>query len=283
MEVIREKEELRRFRATAMQPVGLVPTMGYLHEGHLSLMRRARKECETLVVSIYVNPLQFGPGEDFERYPRDLDRDLSLVREVGADGVFAPTTEEMISRPLVTKVTVSGMTDRLCGASRPGHFDGVATVVTQLFHLIQPDRAYFGLKDAQQVAVIERMVTDLHMPVTIVPCPTVREPDGLAMSSRNVYLSPEERQRALILSRSLAEATRRWEKGEWEDGREAARFLRERIESEPGVELEYAEVVTYPDLEAVQSLQTPGRILVAVAARVGSTRLIDNRIWQREE
>ncbi|MDR6224457.1 pantoate--beta-alanine ligase [Desmospora profundinema] len=283
MEVIYDRDRLRQYRSGVPQPVGFIPTMGSLHEGHLSLIRQARKECKTVIVSIYVNPLQFGPGEDFERYPRDLERDVSLVKEAGADGVFAPTREEMLPRPSITKVTVSGLTDRLCGASRPGHFDGVATVVTKLFHLIQPDRAYFGLKDAQQVAVIQRMVEDLHMPVTIVPCPTLREPDGLAMSSRNVYLSPSERERALILNRSLEEATRRWKTGEWQRGTEAARYLRETITSEPGVELDYAEVLTYPGLEPVESFHKEEFVLAAVAARVGSTRLIDNRIWQGRE
>ncbi|PTM58746.1 pantoate--beta-alanine ligase [Desmospora activa] len=283
MEVISKQKQLRQRRSEALQPVGLVPTMGYLHEGHLSLIRRARQECKTVVVSIYVNPLQFGPNEDFEHYPRDLERDLSLAQEAGADWVFAPTPEEMLPRPLVTQVMVNELTDRLCGASRPGHFDGVATVVTQLFNLIQPDRAYFGLKDAQQVAVIQRMVEDLHMPVIIVPCPTLREPDGLAMSSRNVYLSPTERQRALILNRALQEATKRWEAGEWEKGEEAAAYLADMITSEAGVTLDYAEVLTYPDLEPVESFDQSKAVLAAVAARVGSTRLIDNRIWQREE
>lgn len=282
MEVIDERKQLRHRRSEAVGAVGLVPTMGFLHEGHLSLIRRARKECETVVVSIYVNPLQFGAGEDFERYPRDLEQDLSLAKEAGADWVFAPKTAEMLPRAPVTQVVVNELTDRLCGASRPGHFDGVATVVTQLFNLVQPDRAYFGLKDAQQVAVIQRMVEDLHLPVTIVPCPTLRESDGLAMSSRNVYLSLAERQRALILNRALQEATDRWERGEWKRGEEAAAYLGKVIASEAGVDLDYAEVLTYPDLEPVGTFEN-GPYLAAVAARVGSTRLIDNRIWQRGE
>lgn len=282
--IVRRIAELREaifaYRRTAgvASRVGFVPTMGYLHEGHASLIRRSAEENGLTVLSIFVNPLQFGPNEDFDRYPRDERRDLSVAAAAGADLVFMPPVEEMYPEPMRTKVAVSGLTERLCGASRPGHFDGVATVVSKLFHLVQPDRAYFGLKDAQQVSVIARMVSDLNMPVDIVPCPIVREPDGLAMSSRNVYLSPEERRQALVLSQTLARVP-----GWIEDGMTAAELavrIRGRIRSQPLADIEYVEIATYPDLgqppaeRPLKQSRTP--LLVALAARFGKTRLIDN-------
>ncbi len=258
--------------------VGLVPTMGYLHAGHASLIARSSDENGLTVLSIFVNPLQFGPNEDFDRYPRDEARDLAVAEEAGADLVFMPSLEEMYPQPMRAKVTVSGLTERLCGASRPGHFDGVATVVTKLLHIVLPDRAYFGLKDAQQVAVLERMTRDLHFPVDIVPCPIVREPDGLALSSRNVYLDEEERRQALILSRTLAQVP------DWiADGMTEAELIvrvRGRIRTQPLADIEYVEVVSYPDLQPSQvgrPLQESRQpLLVALAVRFGSTRLIDN-------
>ncbi|WP_426453621.1 pantoate--beta-alanine ligase [Paenibacillus sp. S-38] len=259
--------------------VGFVPTMGFLHRGHASLMEAARRECDLVVLSIFVNPLQFGPNEDFERYPRDEQRDLEIAGKAGVDLVFFPQVEEMYPSPTKTIVSVSGVSEGLCGASRPGHFDGVSTVVTKLFNIVQPDRAYFGLKDAQQVAVIEQMVHDLNMPVTIVPCPIVREADGLALSSRNVYLNEEERRQALVLSAALNAAERFIE----ERGREATaaeltRVIRQEIGKSALADIDYAEVLTYPALEPFATLEAGQRIITALAVRFGRTRLIDNRI-----
>jgi pantoate--beta-alanine ligase len=279
IESIRElREELKPLRSGK---IGFVPTMGYLHEGHLSLVRRARRECDTVVMSVFVNPLQFGPNEDFDRYPRDLERDAGMAREAGVDFLFAPSVAEMYPDSPRTKVTVSGLTERLCGASRPGHFDGVATVVTKLFNIVQPDRAYFGLKDAQQVAVIEQMVRDLNIPVEIVPCETVREADGLAMSSRNVYLSTEERKQATILYQALREAKVGLESGRFRTAEEVNRFVREKIMTQPLAEIDYVETLSYPRLEPPENLESE-RIIVAVAVRFGKTRLIDNLLFGKK-
>lgn len=262
--------------------IGFVPTMGYLHEGHLSLLRRARAENDVVVLSIFVNPLQFGPNEDFDKYPRDEERDLAMAREVGVDYVFLPDARVMYPRPNLTTVKVSGITERMCGASRPGHFEGVATVVLKLFNIVQPDRAYFGLKDLQQVAVVQTMVEDLNVPVDIVPCPTVREADGLALSSRNVYLSAEERRQALVLSESLRMAQ------DWiaEDDSLTVSELRERIErhlsTAPLAQIDYVEVTVFPELrelapdETVGRLRAESQLAIALAVRFGATRLIDN-------
>ncbi|ALS27803.1 pantoate--beta-alanine ligase [Paenibacillus sp. 32O-W] len=266
--------------------VGFVPTMGYLHEGHAALLRRSVAECDFTVISIFVNPLQFGPNEDLERYPRDEDRDLKLAAECGANLVFLPTVEEMYPKRQRTIVSVSGVTERLCGASRPGHFDGVATVVSKLLHIVGPDRAYFGMKDAQQIAVIRTMVEDLNFPVDIVPVETVREPDGLALSSRNVYLSPEERRQAAVLSQALEHA-QRWSA---EPGMTAP-VLEERVKSHirtaPLAVIDYVEVLTYPELEQ-PGADTPlaeisGELILALAVKFGSTRLIDNRLLNLQE
>jgi pantoate--beta-alanine ligase len=254
--------------------VGLVPTMGSLHEGHRSLMRAARKECDVVVVTIFVNPLQFGVGEDLDAYPRDLSGDIAVCEREGVDLVFAPSVAEMYpSGPPLTTVHVARLTDDLCGASRPTHFDGVSTVVSKLFAITGPCRAYFGRKDAQQLAVISRMAADLNLPVEVVGCPIVREADGLALSSRNTYLSSDERRSALVLFRSLEAAAAAVVAGE----REAAALVdlvRGVVAREPAIELEYAEVRALPDLTRVDVLEDD--ILVAVAARVGTTRLIDN-------
>jgi pantoate--beta-alanine ligase len=253
--------------------VGLVPTMGYLHEGHRSLMRAARAENDFVVVTIFVNPLQFGPGEDLGRYPRDLDGDMASCADEGVDVVFAPSVSEMYPRPSATTVHVAGLTHGLCGDHRPGHFDGVTTVVTKLFSIAGPSRAYFGRKDAQQAAVITRMASDLDLPVEVVTCPLVREPDGLALSSRNAYLSPDERRAALVLSRALRAAADAVVAGE-RDPRRLIAGIRATVGAEPTVELEYVEVrdaVTIAPIERVD-----GDVLVALAARLGATRLIDN-------
>jgi pantoate--beta-alanine ligase len=257
--------------------VGFVPTMGFLHEGHLSLVAHAKQECDLVVMSIFVNPLQFGPNEDFERYPRDLDRDEALAREAGVDVLFTPSVEEMYPRPSFTFVEVEGLTKSLCGESRPGHFRGVATVVTKLFNIVQPQKAYFGQKDFQQVRVIEQMVEDLNMPVEIVACPIVREPDGLALSSRNVYLSPEERKQALSLYASLREVEKAFAEGE----RNAARLIQisvDRIKAEPLADIDYVRIVNRRTLTDVETINEPA--LFALAVRFGKTRLIDNTLLQ---
>jgi pantoate--beta-alanine ligase len=255
--------------------IGFVPTMGYLHEGHLSLVRECRKRVDTTVVSIYVNPLQFGPQEDFRRYPRDPGRDSSLLEKEGADVLFLPTDHEMYPELFRTSVEVAGLQDKLCGRSRPGHFRGVATVVLKLFHIVRPDYAFFGQKDAQQVVVLRRMVEDLNMDVNIRALPIVRERDGLAMSSRNSYLSEAERRAALVLFQSLEEGRRMFEGGE-----RAASQIRERMArtmaSEPLARVDYVEIVRPESLEPVERIE--GETLVALAVYIGRTRLIDNII-----
>jgi len=251
--------------------------MGFLHEGHLSLMRRARLACDYVVVSIFVNPTQFGPNEDFARYPRDLARDMQLCETVAVDLIFHPTVAEMYPPNSLTTVRVSGITDTLCGASRPGHFEGVATVVSKLFNIVKPDAAYFGQKDAQQVAVIRRMVQDLNMDLEIVPVATMREPDGLAMSSRNVYLSPEERQGALVLSRSLRMAQEQVAAGE-RDMAALRAAMQAMIEGEPLAQVDYVAIVDYDTLRPVDRLE--GTALAALAVKFGKTRLIDNAVLQ---
>ncbi|MDD2573068.1 MAG: pantoate--beta-alanine ligase [Bacillota bacterium] len=262
------KEERRRGKG-----IGLVPTMGYLHEGHLSLVKKARQENETVVVSIFVNPTQFGEGEDYGTYPRDLNQDTDRCEEAGADIVFAPEVEEMYAQKSAAFVDMDRLTDRLCGASRPGHFRGVMTVVSKLFNIVRPDRAYFGQKDAQQVLVIKRMVRDLDFDVQIVEAPIVREADGLAMSSRNAYLNPTERAAALVLSRALCGARQRIEDGE-RRGDVIGFDIARQISSEPLADLDYVEVVDAKTLEPLREIR--GSVLIAVAARIGSTRLIDN-------
>ncbi|MGZ7445408.1 pantoate--beta-alanine ligase [Paenibacillus sp. TH7-28] len=268
--------------------VALVPTMGYLHEGHASLLRKARSENDLVVLSVFVNPIQFGPNEDFERYPRDAEKDLALAEREGVDAVFMPSVEEMYPRPTHTKVKVAELTERLCGASRPGHFDGVTTVVSKLFHIVQPDRAYFGQKDAQQVAVIAQMTEDLNIDVEIVPCPIVREPDGLALSSRNVYLSPEERKAALVLSVSLLQAQEKARGEEPVTAGEIRADLIQAIGAEPLADIDYVEITDFPGLSPLvdtKRLDEGSReagVLIAVAVKFGTTRLIDNVILTKK-
>ncbi|MDN4593256.1 pantoate--beta-alanine ligase [Polycladomyces subterraneus] len=282
MKIIHSIQELRQtLRPLRTGTIGFVPTMGYLHRGHQSLMDRARQDCDTVVVSVFVNPLQFGPNEDFDRYPRDLERDAAIAEAAGVDYLFAPSVDEMYPSKSLTTVTLRRITEPLCGASRPGHFDGVATVVTKLFHIVQPDKAYFGLKDAQQVAVIQQMTEDLNFPVEIVPCPTVREPDGLAMSSRNVYLSPEERQQATVLYRALRAAKEQIEAGTLTRASDVTAFLEKEIRTQPLADIDYVQVLSYPRLERIDRLENE-RIIMAVAVRFGSTRLIDNLILPEE-
>lgn len=277
------KQELRTTLRDREPRVGFMPTLGYMHAGHLSLIDRARQECDIVVVSIFVNPLQFGANEDFDKYPRDNERDTRLAAEAGADFVFIPSVQEMYPQyPTKTKVVVNEITDVLCGASRPGHFEGVATVVAKLFNIVQPDRAYFGQKDAQQVAVIEKMVQDLNMPLIVVPCPTLREPDGLAMSSRNVYLSEEERKQALVLSQALKLAE---DLTATHAGSITPEELRSRLESHirtaPLAVIDYIDIRTYPSLQPVETLDTDQPVLIALAVKFGRTRLIDNTILNR--
>ena len=264
---------MRRARHEMAGSVGLVPTMGALHEGHLSLVRHARAGDDTVVVSIFVNPTQFGPSEDFARYPRDPDRDLALLREVGTDLVFMPPVEEIYPQGFDTYVEVGKLAQVLEGAKRPTHFRGVATVVAKLFSIVQPHRAYFGQKDAQQLAVIRRLTRDLDLPVEVVGLPTVREPDGLAMSSRNVYLSAEERKAALALYRSLEAAQELWRSGV-RDASLIRRRMREVLAAEPLARVDYVSVADAETLEELETVNSPA--LVSLAVRIGKTRLIDN-------
>jgi pantoate--beta-alanine ligase len=277
MKVVESIEDLRLERKGLAYPVGLVPTMGYLHEGHLSLVRRARAECAGVIVSIYVNPTQFGPREDLAKYPRDLQRDLKLLEAEGVDLVWTPSDETMYPDGYQTWVEVEKITKVLEGAIREGHFRGVATVVSKLFNATLPEKAYFGQKDAQQAVVIRRMKRDLNFPIEIVVCPTVREPDGLAMSSRNIYLNPEERKAAVILSQGLFKAVEAFKNGEHE-----AALLRkvviETIASESKVNVQY---ISCADPDTLQEQEGKvNRALISLAAMVGKTRLIDNVILE---
>lgn len=273
MKVVETIEELRKARAKLSSPVGFVPTMGYLHEGHLSLVRRAREECASVVVSIYVNPTQFGPKEDFNKYPRDMKRDLDLLKSEEVDLVWAPSNEIMYPAGYQTWVLVEEVSTPLEGSIREGHFKGVATIVTKLFNAVQPAQAYFGQKDAQQAAVIRQMVGDLNFPIKILVCPTIREPDGLAMSSRNIYLNPDERKAAVMLSRGLFTSRAAFISGE----REASslkKIVLDTLASEPMVKVQY---VSCADPDTLQELDGQvERGLISLAATIGRTRLIDN-------
>lgn len=278
MQVVRRNQHMARMCRDSSRPLGLVPTMGALHEGHLALVRRARRENATLAVTIFVNPTQFGAGDDLSQYPRDLGKDLELLRSEGADLVFAPAVEEMYPAGFDTWVDVGGLADRLEGAHRPGHFRGVATVVAKLFNLTRPDRAYFGQKDGQQLAVLRRMVQDLDLGPEIVAVPTVRGSDGLALSSRNSYLTEEQRQAAPVVYRALCAAEELWRQGVRDAGRlreEARRVL----EGEPLVErIDYVSVADADTLEELE--QVEGRAMVSVAVQLGVPRLIDNVILE---
>ncbi len=268
------RTQVKQWRAAGLT-IGLVPTMGYLHEGHASLIQRARQENDKVVVSIFVNPIQFGPTEDLEAYPRDFERDSKLCGTMGADLIFHPEPSEMYAPDFCTYTDMDMLTAGLCGKSRPTHFRGVCTVVSKLFHIAAPDRAYFGEKDAQQLAVIRRMVRDLDFDIEIVGCPIVREADGLAKSSRNTYLSPEERKAALVLSRSIFEGRRMVETGE-KKAAAVKEKMTEILQSEPLARIDYVEVVDWNNLQAVDTIQGP--ILTAIAVYIGKTRLIDNFI-----
>ncbi len=257
--------------------IGLVPTMGYLHEGHRSLIRKASDENDRVVVSIFVNPIQFGKNEDLKSYPRDIDHDIAVCKEAGVDAIFHPETSEMYADGFCTYVDMTDLTEALCGKSRPGHFRGVCTVVNKLFNIVNPDKAYFGQKDAQQLAVIKRMVRDLNMDVEIVGCPTVREADGLAKSSRNAYLNEKERKAALVLYRSLLMAKDLLDGGE-RDSRIIIEAITDHINKEPLAKIDYVEIVDAVSLKKVDRIADD--ILVAIAVFIGKTRLIDNMIYE---
>lgn len=277
MQAVETIAEMKLLRRNLPGPVGFVPTMGYLHEGHLSLVKRAREENTSVVVSIFVNPTQFAQGEDFEDYPRDTQRDLTMLEEAGTDAVLLPSVTEMYPDSFSSSVEVENLTERLEGAYRPIHFKGVTTVCTKLFNIVEPYRAYFGQKDAQQALVIRKMATDLNMNLEIVVCTTVREPDGLAMSSRNTYLNPEERHQAVALSRAMKHAEEMWAQGERE-ARQLRQIVTAEIKKQPLAEIDYISVA---DTETLEELETVGAsALLSLAVRFGRTRLIDNTILQ---
>jgi pantoate--beta-alanine ligase len=280
MKICETIDEMRRECRSARDRglrLGFVPTMGALHEGHLSLVRAARESCQFVTASIFVNPTQFGPSEDLARYPRSFAQDCAMLEKAKVDIVFAPSVGEMYPAGAVSWVTVEGLSDKLDGRSRSGHFRGVATVVAKLFHIVEPDAAFFGQKDAAQLAIIRKMVRDLNFSVQVVACPIVREADGLAMSSRNVYLNPEERKQALVLHRALLRVEEVWESGEHNAGK-LLEVGRGEVAKETGVRLDYFEIVDADSLEPVKSAGSG--VLVALAAWVGSTRLIDNLILE---
>ncbi len=276
MKIVKEIEALRLFLGGMRREgkeIGFVPTMGYLHQGHLSLIQASAKENDITVLSIYVNPTQFGPGEDLDQYPSDIENDKKLAEAAGADLVFIPDHNIMYKDNHATYVQVNGLTNQLCGHSRPTHFQGVITIVTKLFNIVQPDRAYFGQKDAQQAIVIKRMVNDLNMPITIVVCPIIREADGLAMSSRNTYLGAEEREQATILYQSLQKAKALIDSGE-RSSETVKAMIRQMIHGKPTAEVDYVSIVSAHTLEDIETLED--KILLALAVKVGKTRLIDN-------
>lgn len=277
MKVIETIADMKRLRRQVTAPVGFVPTMGYLHEGHLSLVRLARAGTSLVVVSIFVNPTQFGPTEDYRSYPRDIQRDLAMLEKGGTDIVFMPSAAEMYPPQFSSWVQVEKVTERLEGASRPGHFRGVATVVAKLFNIVQPAKAYFGQKDAQQVAVIMKMVSDLDMDLEVVIAPTMREADGLAMSSRNTYLNPGERKAAAILYRALSLARKLWAQEEIDAGR-MRQEMTDLIKKEPLANIDYISVADAGTLEELDIVKAPA--LVSLAVKIGKTRLIDNVVLE---
>jgi pantoate--beta-alanine ligase len=283
MEIINRRQRMnsvaRKVRREQDKSIGLVPTMGALHEGHLSLVREARRMCDVVVVSIFVNPTQFAPGEDFERYPRDLTKDTTVLADYNVDYIFAPPPEEMYPKGFATYITVESLSEQLEGAARPGHFRGVATVLAVLFNIVRPDFAYFGQKDAQQTLVVRRLVRDLAFDTEVVVLPTVREASGLALSSRNAYLSGDDRRAATILYRALSRAEAAYLSGE-RSARKLTEGVRAEIETEPRARLEYVSVTDADTLERLDKLDDR-TVLIAVAARIGQTRLIDNIVLNR--
>ena len=273
MKVFKTINEIKQLRLKLPEPVGFVPTMGYLHEGHLALVRHARAENSSVLVSIFANPTQFGPQEDFDKYPRNPKRDLAMLEKEGVDIVFMPSVAEMYPPQFDSWVEVGKVTERLEGATRPGHFRGVTTVVAKLLNIVQPDKAYFGQKDAQQLVVIKKMVADLDMNVEIIAVPTVREPDGLAMSSRNIYLNAEERKAALVLYQALTLAQKLWSQGE-RDAQAIHQQMTAIIQKQPLAEIDYISIADAETLDELDTVKTPA--LVSLAVKIGRTRLIDN-------
>ncbi|WP_079509529.1 pantoate--beta-alanine ligase [Mesobacillus jeotgali] len=272
------QEQMLRLKSEGIS-IGYVPTMGFLHEGHMSLMERARQENEAVVLSIFVNPLQFGPNEDLDAYPRDFDRDHSVAESQGVDYIFYPSAEEMYPKDASVQVSVVDRTKVLCGKSRPGHFDGVATVLIKLFNIVQPTRAYFGLKDAQQVAVVDGLIKDFNFPIELIPVDTVREEDGLAKSSRNVYLIGEEREQAVELSKSLQLARTAIQGGERNPLKIVDMMMR-HINKNTSGKVDYIEIYSYPELQSLETLT--GKIIIAMAVKFSKARLIDNIILNVE-
>ena len=283
MEIINRRQRMasvaRKLRREEDKTIGLVPTMGALHEGHLSLVREARRMCDVVVVSVFVNPTQFGPGEDFERYPRDLTGDTTKLADYNVDYIFAPSPDEMYPKGFATYVTVEGLSEPMEGVARPGHFRGVATVLTVLFNTIRPDFAYFGQKDAQQALVVRRLVRDLAFDIEVVVLPTVREQSGLALSSRNAYLGDEDRRAAAVLYRALSQAREVYREGERSPKR-LVEAIRAQFDAEPRARLEYVSVVDAETMEKLDRLAEDRPVLIALAAHVGRTRLIDNIVLQ---
>ncbi|MFC1864475.1 pantoate--beta-alanine ligase [Chloroflexota bacterium] len=277
MKVVETVNEMRRLRLELAEPIGFVPTMGFLHEGHLSLVKRARVENPSVVVSIFVNPTQFGPQEDLASYPRDIQRDLAMLEKDKTDAVFMPSAAEMYPTQFNSWVETGKVTQRLEGASRPTHFRGVTTVVAKLFNIVQPAKAYFGQKDAQQLIVIKKMVADLNMNLEVVTCPTTREPDGLAMSSRNTYLNPEERQAATVLYRALGLAQQLWSQGE-KDAEKIRREMIGLIQKQPLATIDYISIADTETLDELEEIKPPA--LVSLAVKIGKPRLIDNIILE---
>ena len=277
MKVIEKIDEMKQLRQQLAEPVGFVPTMGYLHQGHLALVKRARAENWWVVVSIFVNPTQFGPREDFKSYPRDSQRDLARLEKEGTDIVFMPSADEMYPAQFNSWVEVEKVTERLEGAARPGHFRGVTTVVAKLFNIVQPAKAYFGQKDAQQTIVIRKMVADLNMNLEIVTVPTVREPDGLAMSSRNTYLNPEQRKAAVVLYQALSLAQQLWSQGE-RDAQHLRQEMTALIQKQPLATIDYVSLADAETLDELDKVSPPA--LASLAVKIGSTRLIDNIVLE---
>lgn len=278
MKIIRSIQQMQQMSyeyTINKKKIGFVPTMGFFHEGHLSLMKRARDENDVVVTSVFVNPLQFGPNEDFDQYPRDEKRDIQLAQETGVDVLFMPDKDEMYPQPMLVNLSLTGRTDVLCGRSRPGHFDGVITVLTKLFHLVQPDNVYFGMKDAQQIAVVDALINDLNFPVQLVGSPTVRESDGLAKSSRNVYLQNEERKQATWLFKALKKGQQRIVDGE-QNPAKIVNEVTDTIQQYTTGKIDYVEVLEFPSLQPVTLIDR--QVILAVAVQFGQARLIDNLI-----
>ncbi|MBU8907277.1 pantoate--beta-alanine ligase [Desertibacillus haloalkaliphilus] len=273
VESVGEMKTLLKSANQSEQTIGFVATMGFLHDGHISLVEQAKSENDLVVMSIFVNPLQFGPNEDFDRYPRNFERDSKLAKEAGVDVLFYPATSEMYPSEQTVTVSVQSGTNVLCGQSRPGHFDGVATVVLKLFNIIEPDRVYFGMKDAQQVAVIEQMVLNFNLPIEVRRCETVREEDGLAKSSRNVNLAPEERKQAVAIYESLTEAVAMITDGECDPDRIKS-FIQDQLLTKTDGVIDYIEVLSYPELKEISEIE--GEIIIAIALKFAKARLIDN-------